>query len=494
MKTKKLSKFAKILGIPLLLLGSPINAISSVLTFSKNRTKKSFISSVFDRSPKQMDLVVVEEVSLDKSLNQIRSIPFAAFGNPAKVNKKEKGTLNKNQLLEFLDNNNLLSSNTGYKSVISGNKYRKQFADRCLVPNTHTTTTKTTTSSASGSTTKTYTTTTTSINTVMNSVSCGNNGGSWHPNEPTILDATADQAVLDNSTITPFSNVIFNDIDGDDIIVEVSLDIPVAGTFSNLSGFTDNTDDTYTLDLDSTTDATAAIQGMIFTPTPNRLSAGDSETVKFTIHLNSNYPNDDASDDTTTVVITGADTNSAPPPPTLVSPATGATIGSTVTLSWNEVVDPDGDTVEYWISVYDNISFDSTWKYEDSASRLIKAHLPWQQTAFALESGQFASQESDIENWLLLLLLLSGISFVSLSLNMRKKYLIILLLVVLGISTCASDDDTGSETGGDKSATTTDLPTATITNLSAGTYYWKVTAKDEHDASTDSEISNFIVE
>jgi len=246
--------------------------------------KKSFISTVVNRSLEQMDCVILEEVSGE---NITDSNPFSAFGNQTITDKKKDIKLDNNQLLDFLANNNLLFSKKGYKSVISGNRYRKLFSDRCIIKNT-----------SSGTTTTTLTS--------IDKDACENSpySGNWHSYEPTISVVEVGQAVDDNSNISPFSNIVINDSDDDEVIVKVTLDNVDGGSFSELSGFTDKLDGTFTLDTTSDSHAQASLRGMVFTPDENQLPAGSIDISRLTIHLNESLPNDDTSDDTTTIITT----------------------------------------------------------------------------------------------------------------------------------------------------------------------------------------------
>ena len=237
-----------------------------------------------NRSLEQMDCVILEEVSGE---NITDSNPFSAFGNQTITDKKKDIKLDNNQLLDFLANNNLLFSKKGYKSVISGNRYRKLFSDRCIIKNT-----------SSGTTTTTLTS--------IDKDACENSpySGNWHSYEPTISVVEVGQAVDDNSNISPFSNIVINDSDDDEVIVKVTLDNVDGGSFSELSGFTDKLDGTFTLDTTSDSHAQASLRGMVFTPDENQLPAGSIDISRLTIHLNESLPNDDTSDDTTTIITT----------------------------------------------------------------------------------------------------------------------------------------------------------------------------------------------
>ncbi|MCP4298803.1 MAG: hypothetical protein GY786_24750, partial [Proteobacteria bacterium] len=133
-----------------------------------------------------------------------------------------------------------------------------------------------------------------------------------NPNDtPTITGTLADQDVSHDAPILPFSNVTLGDLDGDDVSVDISFDPVINGSFSDLSGFTDNSDDTYTYAPDSVANAQAALRDLEFTPTLALESDPfeDSKTTTFTIELSDGT--DTTSDNTTTVNSINTD-NSVP--------------------------------------------------------------------------------------------------------------------------------------------------------------------------------------
>ncbi|MBM83735.1 MAG: hypothetical protein CMJ78_24525, partial [Planctomycetaceae bacterium] len=129
---------------------------------------------------------------------------------------------------------------------------------------------------------------------------------------PTIMNTTANTAINDDQTGTPFSNVTFADGDGDNITVEVMLDDAAKGVIEvGATGFVDQGGGRYTLTSMSTANAQTAIQGLVFNPTDNRAALTASETTTLTITIDDGKNNGMVSDATTMVVSTNA-TNDAP--------------------------------------------------------------------------------------------------------------------------------------------------------------------------------------
>ncbi|MGY6645712.1 MAG: DUF4347 domain-containing protein [Salinarimonas sp.] len=123
---------------------------------------------------------------------------------------------------------------------------------------------------------------------------------------PEIGGVQAGQAVNDNATVAPFSDVTIADADGDNVTVTIALDNAAKGAFTaaslTASGFVDAGGGTYTLSERAAAAATTAIQALVFDPAENRVAPGTTETTTFTITVNDGTT--DTVNDTTTVVST----------------------------------------------------------------------------------------------------------------------------------------------------------------------------------------------
>lgn len=95
---------------PFVFLANPAVAGSSFRSFSRNRPKK-----------------VVSQTSVSKTIEPKDSFtnPFAVFGGSSKITKQKEEIKN---VLAFLEEEDLLSSDESKKSSISGDEYRKDFA------------------------------------------------------------------------------------------------------------------------------------------------------------------------------------------------------------------------------------------------------------------------------------------------------------------------------------------------------------------------------
>ncbi|MGO2233527.1 MAG: DUF4347 domain-containing protein, partial [Marinomonas sp.] len=129
---------------------------------------------------------------------------------------------------------------------------------------------------------------------------------------PTISGASANQAVNDSATLTPFSNVVLADVDSANVSMTVALDTAAKGTFTAASliasGFTDAGSGSYTLTSTTLASAQAALRALVFDPADNRVAVGLTESTTFTITVNDGTTN--GIDSTTTVVSTSI--NDAP--------------------------------------------------------------------------------------------------------------------------------------------------------------------------------------
>lgn len=120
---------------------------------------------------------------------------------------------------------------------------------------------------------------------------------------PTISGAVAGQTVRDTASLAPFQGVTLGDTDApaQTLAVSVTLDTAAKGTFTTLSGFTAAGGGVYTYSGTAAA-ATTALRGLIFTPTPGRLTVGATETVTFTISVNDT--SGAVTNSTTTLVVT----------------------------------------------------------------------------------------------------------------------------------------------------------------------------------------------
>lgn len=121
---------------------------------------------------------------------------------------------------------------------------------------------------------------------------------------PAISDAVTGQEVFDNATLTPFANVTLTDSDGDSLIVSVTLDSAAKGVFTSGSltdsGFTDAGGGVYTF-TGTAAAATTAIRQLVFQPTENRVTVGNTETTTFDISVDDSIATAVTDNDTTVI-------------------------------------------------------------------------------------------------------------------------------------------------------------------------------------------------
>jgi hypothetical protein len=156
---------------------------------------------------------------------------------------------------------------------------------------------------------------------------------------PTITGTLANQAVNDNATILPFANVTIGDVDvpAQTLSVTFTLDDPAKATITTLNGFTDAGGGLFTFN-GTGTEATSALQGVVFTPIANRLPVGGTETLNIALTATDNF-SPVTTDNTTSVVITSV--NDAPA--NVQISASAATIAESVPVTLNGTFD-DPDT------------------------------------------------------------------------------------------------------------------------------------------------------
>ncbi|HEY7578050.1 MAG TPA: hypothetical protein VH855_10675, partial [Acetobacteraceae bacterium] len=131
---------------------------------------------------------------------------------------------------------------------------------------------------------------------------------------PTISGTLAGQATADLAAISPFSKVTIGDPNANQTeTLTVTLSAAANGTLSNLGGGTyDATTGVYTV-TGTAAAVTAALDGLLFTPTVNQVAPGQTVTTTFTI-VDTDTALATATDSTTTVIATdvGAPTFTAP--------------------------------------------------------------------------------------------------------------------------------------------------------------------------------------
>jgi hypothetical protein len=127
---------------------------------------------------------------------------------------------------------------------------------------------------------------------------------------PTIGGVTAGQAVTDKTTVSPFSATTIADSSGNNVTVTVTLDVQAKGSFTTLSGFTDNGNGSYTLTNVTAAAAQSAIHGLVFTPAANRVNPPLTETTTLTVLATDVTTSANTSNATTTVISTSV--NDAP--------------------------------------------------------------------------------------------------------------------------------------------------------------------------------------
>ncbi len=98
--------------------------------------------------------------------------------------------------------------------------------------------------------------------------------------------ASPTHTIDDTNTTLVFDTATITDVDNSGtqpVLVTITLDSTAKGAFTTLNGFTDNTNN-YTYSNAANT-VSAAIQGMVFTPTPNRKPVGGTEMTTFTVSV-----------------------------------------------------------------------------------------------------------------------------------------------------------------------------------------------------------------
>ncbi|MGZ4961054.1 MAG: Ig-like domain-containing protein [Limisphaerales bacterium] len=126
---------------------------------------------------------------------------------------------------------------------------------------------------------------------------------------PTITGTQGGFSITDKQTASPFGAVTIGDVDDyglQTLTVTITLDNASKGRLVNLGGFLNVAPGTYT--LQSTGPAiTAAIRGLVFVPTPNRISVPTTEATTITITANDGFVASPVVDANTIVNVTAAD-------------------------------------------------------------------------------------------------------------------------------------------------------------------------------------------
>ncbi len=172
------------------------------------------------------------------------------------------------------------------------------------------------------------TTLTISINDGFVTNSVTNNGTTINVtavNDPSTITGTQGGFnITDKQTVQPFTNVVVADVDDlsiQPLLVTVQLDSAVKGTLQNIGVFSNSAPGVYSY-TGTASNATVAIKGMIFVPTPNHIIVPTNEITTLTISVNDGFVPSPITDSTTTVNVQTVDD-----PPTI----TGAVAAQTIT-------------------------------------------------------------------------------------------------------------------------------------------------------------------
>ncbi|MCP4297453.1 MAG: fibronectin type III domain-containing protein [Proteobacteria bacterium] len=487
MKKIKLARIAKALGVPLLLLATPLTNVSSRFRSSRTKLTKTFISSPQLSTSRRSKRAFVDCENIGDTKLQTHSQPFSSFCDPSITQDKNPDPIEPTKILDFLSDNGLLIPGGTKPSIVGGTQYRKLFADSRRADHCHV-------SYWFG-----YTTTTFSS---ISSAECYNYNTthgttSWDAGNPypSISGTVASQPVNHGEEVFPFSAVTISD-GSDDVSLKVTMDDSSKGSFSSLSGFDVSGDGVVTYASDTTPDtvanAQAVLRGLGYTPAIDRVGIGLTETTTLTLEVTDTFSPADPTSDNTTTVVSGNSVVS-PGAPTLLSPENLSTVSSPVTLSWSASDDDTGSNITYTISLCENSSFSGcTVDSPDYAVLLPKndggaGGLQLVKVVYADTPSDSKLVDSDLSKWFFMLIALSGFGYIGLSMKMRRKYLILLMMIMVGVMACKAE----SEDEDDKS----DGMNVTVSNLVPNqTYYWKVKATNESSFYSESSVFSFTVE
>lgn len=129
----------------------------------------------------------------------------------------------------------------------------------------------------------------------------------------------------DDETVQPFSNVTLTDPDtSTPVTVTVVISAASEGTFTNLGGFSLLSAGNYRF-VGSAANATAALRGLVFVPTKNRLAPGSTDNTQLTVTL---AEDDHSTSDSVTIRVTSVNDT-----PSIGLPGTHPTMGDDETRS-----------------------------------------------------------------------------------------------------------------------------------------------------------------